>query len=235
MARYAISDLHGRFDLYQEVEKFRKSGDRIICLGDCGDRGPQSIETLTAVADNPNWICLMGNHEHMTMEALKESILDRPSGYYTPSAFDVSCSNGGMDTITGMAEDPTWWFQYLSKLKYRIDFRNDKGYDLILTHAGFDITDPAPTEWDYIWNRSHINMPWPEHSKEFDNFVMIHGHTPIPLIEESWKVKDGSYFYASGHKINIDAGSVWTGGAILLDLDTFDEHIFEIGNSNENN
>lgn len=231
MARYVVSDLHGRFDLYQEIEKFRKSGDKIICLGDCGDRGPQSYETCTAVADNPNWVCLMGNHEHMTMEALKEHMLQRSSSYYTPSAFDVSCDNGGFDTYQAMVEDASWWFKYFSSLKYRIDLKSDLGYDIILTHAGYDIIDTAPTNWDYIWDRSHIYMPWPT-QKEFQKFVMIHGHTPIGTIESDWAPEDGSLPYALGHKINIDAGSVWTGTSILFNLDTFDEHIFQIGGEN---
>jgi len=231
MARYVVSDLHGRFDLYQEIEKFRKSGDKIICLGDCGDRGPQSIEVCQAIADNPDWMCLMGNHEHMTLEALKEDIYCRSSSYYNPDAYSVSFDNGGEDTYNGMMEDPRWWIDYLSKLPYRINIENELGLNLILTHAGFD-PNYEPKKWDYIWNRSHINMPWPVDHK-FDRTLLIHGHTPIPAINEDWKPQDGSYSYADGHKINIDAGSVWTGATILLDIDSFDEHIFDIEGENK--
>ena len=233
MARYAVSDLHGRFDLYQEIEKFRKSGDKIFCLGDCGDRGPESYKVCEAVADNPDWTLLMGNHEHMTLEALKEGVYYTSSKLYTPSAFDVSMYNGGYDTYLHMNEDATWWINYLSKLPYRLDLKNDLGYDLILTHAGFDITS-TPFDWDMIWDRSHLDLPWPVEEK-YNNIVMIHGHTPIPYINPNWSSEDGSYSYADGHKIDIDAGSYATGVSILFNLDTFDEHIFEKGKSNGNN
>jgi len=232
MARYVISDLHGRFDLYQEVEKFRKTGDKIICLGDCGDRGPQSYEVCKAVADNPDWVLLMGNHEHMTLEALKEGITGHDSSFYTPNAYDVSMYNGGFDTYLYMNEDASWWISYLSKLPYRIDLRSDKGFNLILTHAGFDILKPKPTNWEYVWDRSHLTLPWPV-KQGYDDIVMIHGHTPIPILKEDWKIDDGSYFYANGHKIDIDTGSVWTGGTILFNIDTFDEDIFMTGVTNE--
>lgn len=54
MAIYAVSDLHGRFDLYKQICDFLKPEDEVICLGDCGDRGPQSWETITAVYENPS-------------------------------------------------------------------------------------------------------------------------------------------------------------------------------------
>ena len=231
MARYVVSDLHGRFDIYKAIESFRKSGDKIICLGDCGDRGPQSIETCKAVANNPDWTYMMGNHEHMTLEALKEEKFKRSSSFYTPDAFSVSINNGGQDTYQGMVENLDHWIKYLNSLSYKIDIKNEQGFDIVLTHAGFDPTY-EPSNWDYIWDRSHIHMPWPVGPK-YDKTILIHGHTPIPTINPKWEPIDGSFFYADGHKINIDCGSVWTGTAVMLNIDTFDEEIFELGGKND--
>lgn len=62
---YAISDLHGMLCLYQEVKKFLKPEDKVYCLGDCGDRGPDPWETIKAVAADPQFIYIKGNHEDM--------------------------------------------------------------------------------------------------------------------------------------------------------------------------
>ena len=63
--------------------------------------------------------------------------------------------------------------------------------------------------------------------------------TPIPLMikdmqETAWlyqkeepKYDCGAFWYADNHKINLDTGACWTGIAVMLDLDTFDEHIFQ--------
>lgn len=232
MARYVVSDLHGRFDLYQEIEKFRKSGDKIICLGDCGDRGPKGYETIKAVANNPDWTYMMGNHEHMSLAALEEVILDIESEDYMMGGFNVSYYNGGASTLDGLLGDhPKEWIKFFRSLPYRIEVDSELGYHIILTHAGFDPTATDLTNYDLVWDRSHIKLPWPT-GPQFDNLLLIHGHTPIGTVDKTWKPKDGSLSYADGHKINIDAGSVWTGTSILLDLDTLDEHIFQVEDKN---
>lgn len=226
MARYIVTDLHGRYDLYQEIEKFRAENDRIICLGDCGDRGPKSFETIQAVANNPDWTYLMGNHEHMTMEALMERVSKTRSHWYEPTAYQTSCQNGGGDTFDAMKDDAEKWIKFFKSLPYRLDVKNEMGYDVILTHAGFDITEEvAKDNFDYIWDRYHIHLPWPT-DRKYENIVMIHGHTPIQVINPKWTIDDGSFSYADGHKIDLDIGSYVTGAAIVFDLDTFDEHIF---------
>ena len=55
---------------------------------------------------------------------------------------------------------------------------------------------------------------------------MIHGHTPIPLFVEEWQISDGAVWYGNtNQKINIDAGAVWSGATILLDVDTLEDHV----------
>ena len=233
MARYVVGDLHGRFDLYQEIEKFRKSGDKVICLGDCGDRGPRSYETIKAVANNPDWTYMMGNHEHMTLAALEEEALGIESQDYDLGGVAVSYYNGGAQTFEDLMKDePAKWIEFFRSLPYHITVDSDTGYHVVLTHAGFDLTAKKVENYDLIWDRSHISLPWPVGSL-YENLVLIHGHTPIPTIYKDWKPEDGSLSYADGHKIDIDAGSVWTGASILFDLDTFDEHIFQVEDKND--
>lgn len=36
MSIYAVSDLHGMYELYQKISDFLKPEDKVYCLGDCG-------------------------------------------------------------------------------------------------------------------------------------------------------------------------------------------------------
>lgn len=226
MATYIVSDLHGRLDLYQEIEKFRASGDKIICLGDCGDRGYASFETLKAVADNPDWKCLLGNHEHMTCCALREVYYkENFKHFYPDGAKHTSFYNGGEDAFLGIVEEGYQpWISYLSRLDFHITLSNDTGITLDLTHSGYDIMEENLDPFDCIWNRSHFMYPWPT-EKKYNNIIMVHGHTPIPYLCFKWKPEDGPTWYRDGHKINIDAGSVWTGATILLNADTLEHTV----------
>ena len=70
--------------------------------------------------------------------------------------------------------------------------------------------------------------------------IMVHGHTPISLMikdmqkiawfyqKEEPKYDGGAFWYADNHKVNLDTGACWTVFTVVLDLDTFDEHIFSI-------
>ena len=39
-------------------------------------------------------------------------------------------------------------------------------------------------------------------------------------------IPEGAYYYADGHKIDIDCGAHFTGTTVLLNLDTFEEKVF---------
>lgn len=240
MSIYAISDLHGCLDLYKQVKEFLKPEDKVYCLGDCGDRGPNSWETIKAVANDPQFIYLMGNHEHMLLAAMN-SVLGYPQigdciFYNDPEK--LLYTNGGYSTLVGWQKDgkEVSWIDYFSNLK-RIEFyKNADGIDIILCHAGYCPID-TPTDYDLIWDRSHFWSPWP---KSLDNAIMVHGHTPCEYLSEDlnmlhgpeyrkkWAPIDGAIWYADGHKIDIDMGSFYTNTTLLLDLDTFEEHIFII-------
>ena len=78
---------------------------------------------------------------------------------------------------------------------------------------------------ELTWNRKH-NVAYKP--CEFD--YQVFGHTPIPYIipEEEFMKDPGVHYFDNGHKINIDCGTYATTIGILFDLDTFDEHIFQI-------
>jgi Calcineurin-like phosphoesterase len=65
MQTLVIGDIHGCFDEFQSL--LDKAGlaenDRLISLGDCVDRGPETPEVLWFFRDHSNTRLLMGNHE----------------------------------------------------------------------------------------------------------------------------------------------------------------------------
>ena len=84
MATYAISDIHGAYDEFQRLlDKIRfqyDGSDSLYLLGDYGDWGEKSMETILAVKqmdEEYDFVhCLMGNHELMFLAAMEYGITE---------------------------------------------------------------------------------------------------------------------------------------------------------------
>ena len=228
MKTYACSDLHGHKNLYDQIRQFIQPDDVVYFLGDAGDRGPQSWETIKAIASDPNFIYLKGNHEDMLANAMHEQIVYDMPDYWTRALI----SNGGEDTINDWLADNSnrEWINHLFGLDDYVVYTTKDGKTIFLTHAGFtpEHNKELPREDILIWDRQHINDKW---NDGFDNVYVVHGHTPI----QNFKNFNGEIeplVYCGGHKICIDAGTYVSKAAILLDLDTFESHVFKIKEDN---
>lgn len=229
MARYTFSDLHGRLDIFKKICEFIKPEDELYCLGDCGDRGPDSWETIKAVLTHPQVATyLKGNHEDMLVKAFRSSMEGNQSDYH------LLHYNGGAKTFEELIaeERPDVWIDEIAKLPTTTSLINEAGQVIVLSHAGYtpdEWEDRIPTADDLIWSRDHFHDSWPE-SPKYKDFIMVHGHTPISYLKEEGVLKPpkagkgDDLFYADGHKICIDTGAVQTGVAVLLDLDTLELH-----------
>ena len=62
---YAMSDLHGRYDLYIEMLEKIKFGenDTLYILGDFVDRGDEGLKIVLDITKRDNVIPIMGNHD----------------------------------------------------------------------------------------------------------------------------------------------------------------------------
>ena len=226
MARYAFSDLHGRLDIFKKICNFIKPEDELYCLGDCGDRGPHSWETIKAVLTHPQVVTyLKGNHEDMLVKAY----LNNKKYDMNTDDYYLLCYNGGVDTYMGLMMEQEMAMSWVSKLKTLptiASIMNENGKLVIMSHAGYTPGGEIPSPEDIIWNRDHFYEPWPE---GFDDTVIVHGHTPISYLKEDGIIKfqkgvGDILAYDDGHKIDIDTGAVHTGVAVLLNLDTFEIH-----------
>lgn len=231
MTYWVCSDMHGHYSFYEQIKKNIDPEDIVICLGDCGDRGPQSWKTIKAVLSDPQFIYLKGNHEDMLAKALYQyfgqDFMDRDYYYLcsmnggSAAFYDASCES-----------DPLGAAKVLNNLPLEYHYTNPEGKRFCLCHAGFT----AGTTWktdklraqDLIWDRDHSFDNWFD-TTEFD--VVIHGHTPIPFDFVDEDEFDGTpYTYCDGHKINIDAGSYYSKKGILFNLDTYESICFELTN-----
>lgn len=246
MSNYVCSDLHGMKPLWDKILDYLKPEDTLYCLGDCADRGPDGWAILKDAIQNPQVKLLMGNHERMLGNAMRV-YNDCDGGMY--SDYYLLCNNGGEGTFQSWLEDGAdneWLFQINRLPWYHVYTRPDSKV-IYLTHAGFTPVCDGEYKWEagtsLIWNRDHFYDPWPD---EEDNLYIIHGHTPIIHLmkklhdisnnqEETINKATLPYWYAEGHKCDIDSGSFHFGCVILLNLDTFEYKRFVVPMGNQLN
>ena len=246
MSVYACSDFHGMLHFYKAIKDFLKPEDKVFFLGDAGDRGPHSWDTIKAVLDDPQFIYIYGNHEDMLVNALCDYIHNGCPNYY---ALSLLGSNGGNQTFEDAIADPKMkdYYVKLCHLPRLKEYINTNGERVILSHAGFtpwkeefyaddeekcDIIFHRPKPDDLIWDREHFLDGW--NAADCVDCFIVHGHTPIPYllhdIDPACKmgeIEPGALWYDNGRKCCIDCGAVFTGVCVLLNLDTWDEEIFQ--------
>lgn len=217
---WAMSDIHGRRDLFDKLMEHVGPDDLVYFLGDAVDRGPDGWNILKEILYDGRFIMLMGNHEDMLVDSWYE-MKEYGHGY---DALYIWMSNGGDPTYKQMEDDAQKVPEIigiLETLPLCTIHTNENGDEIFLSHSGENCWDDCPNEHDYMWDRTHfLDKMW--HGK--DNQYVVHGHTPIPFVmkaHKQTKAPHGAYRYCEGHKIDIDWGSADTGIAVMLDLDTF--------------
>lgn len=237
---YAFSDAHGCWEPFQQLLEFIKPEDKVYCLGDCGDRGDEGWRIIDYVLQDPRFIYLKGNHEDMLVKAMDayfyfyatEPNKDMANVALTMNRdYDLLRMNGGDKTFKDWKGSDAAGLKHtlLKNLPLEKIYLNKQGQKVILTHAGYTPhLHTSISEEDYLWNRYHFNQKWDDN---FPDVVMVHGHTPVPYMDEFLrdcpKNIDGALWYCNNHKVNIDMCTVMTGEICLLDLDTWEQHIFK--------
>lgn len=251
MTRYAVSDLHGQLDLYNQIKEYINDTDYLYVLGDCSDRGPEPWRTLQTIIDDPQCILLMGNHEHMFWRAAEkvlemtegkiEDFVEDPTYYrYNPSGqrspLELLDINGGWQTLIQWAQEPNYMYYYDVIRGLPLDLRlptADGEHYIYLSHAGYNPGEYRLPIRDFVWDRYHYCNQW---NDAYSGDIIVHGHTPLPHMkwEFDWREtpydtgKDEDYFvYDRNFKYDIDLGAHYTGRTCLLNLDTLEPKVFE--------
>ena len=218
---YACTDLHGMYNLWQQIKEYLHETDTLYFLGDACDRGEDGLKIIYELLKDPRVIYLKGNHEDIFTIVAPELM----EGHYENHSWWVM--NGGSQTIKDFLKlsEPSqnWFIKKLENLPKTTTYINKNGQEIFLCHAG---TRPDRTERElelmgikdpYIWDRKHLHVPWPQDAK-YDNKYIVHGHSPVQYI---WKDMDGAAIlnYSHRHKFDLDLASFDTCRIALFDLD----------------
>jgi len=169
---YAIGDIHGCHDLLARLlddihrDAERRGGPaRIVFLGDYIDRGPNSKGVLATLMAGPQrasdeWICLMGNHEDVMLQA--------------PTSERLSAlwhREGGLTTLASFGgEIPDKVRAWCAARPVSFD-----DGERLFVHAGVRPGVPIAEQLrhDLIWIRDEFLLSPADHGR-----LVVHGHTP---------------------------------------------------------
>lgn len=200
MFTYAIGDIHGEYDLLQELlTKIKDHGEGLLVfLGDYIDRGPKSAQVVGLVRNlvqSGKAVALKGNHEDMMVSAFDAWWEWDPTGnpYFLYNGGDKTVESyqdrfGLNKTYFAMGVDAQWMEKL--PLYYQDNHR-------IYVHGFAPTYEEDPKEFDpksVLWDRydSSEDQGW------FGKHV-VHGHTPKRSVE--LKV----------NRTNLDTGAVFYG------------------------
>jgi serine/threonine protein phosphatase 1 len=208
---YAIGDIHGCIEqlaalheaIADDLQARPVAEPLLIHLGDYVDRGPDSAAVVALLAAGApihglRTINLMGNHEHMMLDAVASGKAE---------AAELWLSNGGADTLFSwgvprLARPADWAGQF--PLAHLLFLR-----DLVLTHRegpylfvhagvrpGVRLSEQA--RQDLLWIREPFLSAKGDLAGE-PGMVVVHGHTPVrePVVRPN--------------RIGIDTGAVMGG------------------------
>lgn len=225
---FAISDLHGMYNLWKQVQESLQSDDILYMLGDAADRGPDGWKIIKEALADPRVVYIRGNHDQMLLDSWKTEWRDNYLWF----------SNGGYETWDALMMDEKYeiYLTQLARTKLYHCYENKEGKKIHLSHAGFTIREDGilPRNEELLWDRDHIY--YDEFANKETEYV-VHGHTycmstifkelsvwtPEEVnINKSWTVGR----YHGGYKICIDGRCFGTGKIAMLDLDTLTETVF---------
>lgn len=216
---YVISDVHSHFGVFERFLNDINPEDKVFFLGDAIDKGPDGIEVLKYIMDNPRIQMVMGNHELMMIqylhaldvykEGIETKMLDVMDKYMLSGQeeqwLDRNC---GWATLEGYfklsKEEQKKMIEFLINLPLvlRVDVNNR---NFVLVHsvpARIPFYTPGAILYlehkhradDYVWDRLD--------SIEIENSIIVVGHTMTyhyGAIDENGKMT-----IASANKVNSD-------------------------------
>lgn len=226
---YAISDLHGCIDKYRSLMKMIKFGpdDILYVLGDVIDRGPDGFNILLDMAQRPNVINLMGNHEAMAIRALSHvmCMAGRSGTALSESAMDdvgLWFYNGGQESLENFfsldIDEKRIVWDYLTDMPLYQEVTM-RSHQFVLVHGGLGNFSPDRPLDDYeqdeiLWCRPDLDKAY------YPDKYVVFGHTPVQFLNNS---NGPAKIYRAGKYIDIDCGCVFSGRLGCLCLDNLEE------------
>lgn len=234
MSTYAISDIHGAYDEFQRLlDKIRfqyDGSDSLYLLGDFGDWGEMSMETIQLVRqmdqDYDFVHCIMGNHELMFLAAIEYGIR---GDLVSESAENWLVGNCGLVTWNAYVRLPRREQRAIHRWLKSLPFSAEteiEGRRIMLAHAypyyydmNYTPEQQQRHKIDAVWRRLQLREdPFAGYRGEKQYAMLICGHTITDhyfqevRLEESLSVVNalppGKNRIFRGHKfIDIDCGA----------------------------
>jgi len=207
---FAVGDIHGCLDklerLMEVIDPVPRS-DTLVFLGDYIDRGPDSRGVVDFVLDlrkkHPRTACLMGNHEEMFLDFIRDQ-----------GNRELYFFNGGRATLRSYGLDPDGpvreedfpgiHLRFFKALLPYCEWR-----DFIFVHAGLRPGIPLEKQdlKDLLWIRNTFIFGPLEGEQ-----TVVFGHTPFGRP------------YEASRRIGIDTGAVFGGPLTCLELPAMTFH-----------
>ena len=201
---FILGDVHGHLATFKALlhRLNLNAEDRVVCLGDMIDRGPNSAGLVHLLRTHPQVICLKGNHEQMAIQCVQsdgsfeawQPWMQR-GGKSTYASYIVQANGDLYEAKQQMAED----FMWLDTLPTQIVLDH-----LRLVHAGYDPRMPLDMqgEKELLW----IRKPWFEHEGAVDPArTVFFGHTTTT------KLGDAAGEVAFSPQLLSDGRPAWVG------------------------
>ena len=223
----AIGDVHGMnsmllkiLDKINDREKFCSEPTKVIFVGDYVDRGPESKNVIDTLMNPPSpfvFVCLMGNHERMMIDAFHGSGLDlwlSNGGWATLKSYGIHRNQNINDILDHMNDIKTGeykhHFDWMKKLPlYHIDD------PYFFVHAGMIPGVPMREQHEahLLWIRDRFLR----FSDPVEGNIIVHGHTPTcfdPLSKQFRDTSNPLVPTVLKGRINLDTGACFGGGRL---------------------
>jgi serine/threonine protein phosphatase 1 len=198
---YVVPDLHGRLDLLERALSKIEANEpgAVIFTGDYIDRGPRSREIIERLIAGPsmgwNWMCLLGNHEEMMIQATQDWSKRR---HWLQNGGDETLKSygskrGAKRDVSLVEPSHVEWLKNLPL--FLVDQHR------VYVHAGLENGIPLDRQSKntLIWKR------YPSGSNEgYGDLHVVHGHSPFD---------DGPLRLPN--RTDLDTGAYYTGRLVV--------------------
>lgn len=229
MRTFVTTDTHGELEKFTSILKqanFNFEVDKLIHLGDCIDRGPESEGVVDLLLKVKNLISIRGNHDAWMLEFIESGIHPGPTFFKET----IASYQKGLDiAFTPDLISPAHKAFFKSQIDYYVDEQNR-----CFCHAGIRLDSLIQNQdsSEFYWDRDLVKKAMPMRSsnemlRDRNNFKQIFiGHTPT----FNWK-EDGipitTPIYAA-QVVNLDTGGAYGYKLSLIDITT-DQHVLYQG------
>ena len=200
MSTYVISDIHGAYDefhrLLEKIGLRFDGSDSLYLLGDFGDWGARSMETILFVKgleERYEFVhCLMGNHEMMFLSAIEGGIRGDEA---SEAAVNWLVNNRGLVTWNAYTSLPKEEQENLHCWLCALPFSYDvsvNGHLMMLAHAypyfydrEYATEEALRRRMDAVWRRLMLHEdPFASYAGPKQYELLICGHTITDFYEQ---------------------------------------------------